>query len=236
MADDGSSDDAGDQWVSWYLSCKGNEILCEVDHEYITDRFNLTGLFQAVPDYQLTMDLILDQLDDDDLNEAKRSQLDKAACHLYGLIHARFILTGRGQHKMMEKFKAGVFGQCPRALCDAQAMLPVGLTNQPFMGPVYMYCPRCEDIYHSRSNRHSVIDGAYFGTTFPHLFLLCYPNAVPVKTSMRYEPTVFGFRINDVVKAQRQPPKELVEKTESQRRSKQQQVQRQLMDTSDSES
>lgn len=72
-----------------------------MDQDYIADRFNLTGLFTAVPDYNLTMDVILDQMDELIPDEDERQELIKAACHLYGLIHARFILTPRGQQKMV---------------------------------------------------------------------------------------------------------------------------------------
>lgn len=34
--------------------------------------------------------------------------------------------------------------------------------------------PLCQDIYFPRSKYQGNIDGAYFGTTFPHLFLMTY--------------------------------------------------------------
>jgi hypothetical protein len=39
------------------------------------------------------------------------------------------------------------------------------------------------------------IDGAYFGTTFPHLFLMTFPPSVPPPLATVYIPRVFGFRI-----------------------------------------
>lgn len=39
------------------------------------------------------------------------------AIDLYGLIHARFILTPKGLNIMKDKFLKGVFGMCPRVLC-----------------------------------------------------------------------------------------------------------------------
>lgn len=45
-----------------------------------------------------------------------------------------------------------------------------------------LYCGRCEDLYSPKSSRHGSIDGAYFGTTFPHLLFLVYPGLLPPKT------------------------------------------------------
>jgi hypothetical protein len=50
------------QWISWFLSSKGNEYFCEVDEDYILDRFNLTGLNMEVANYQQSLDLITDNL------------------------------------------------------------------------------------------------------------------------------------------------------------------------------
>lgn len=60
-------------------------------------------------------------------------------------------------------------------MCGGQAVLPVGQADLPRRCTVSLYCPRCSDVYHPRSGRHANVDGAYFGTTFPHLFLMTYP-------------------------------------------------------------
>ncbi len=44
------------------------------------------------------------------------------------------------------------------------------------------------------------IDGAYFGATFPHLFIMTYPAVVPAPPTMVYVPRVFGFRIHKETK------------------------------------
>jgi len=53
---------AASQWISWFLSSKGNEYFCEVEEDYILDRFNLTGLNTEVANYSQALDLITDNL------------------------------------------------------------------------------------------------------------------------------------------------------------------------------
>jgi len=120
---------------------------------------------------------------DDDIQDELRGSLDVQARLLYGLIHARWIITARGLTKMLDKFKRADFGRCPRVLCASQPLLPVGLTDIPYEKSVKLYCGRCEDLYSPKSSRHGSIDGAYFGTTFPHLLFLVYPTLIPSKAA-----------------------------------------------------
>ncbi|KAJ3014878.1 casein kinase 2 regulatory subunit [Thoreauomyces humboldtii] len=202
----GSSDSAESTayWIEWFQSLKGNEFYCDIDEDYILDRFNLTGLqTEAVSQYALAFDLITDGLEED-LDDAMRVEVEKSARALYGLIHARFVITARGLSKMQDKFRHAEFGRCPRVLCDNQPVLPVGLSDSPGVKCIKLYCPRCEDVYSPVSRRHMAVDGAHFGTTFPHLFLLAYPSHQPVKTTKQYVPKIFGFKIHQAAKEQRQ--------------------------------
>ena len=90
------------------------------------------------------------------------------------------LLTSRSQ---LDKFKRADFGRCPRVLCASQPLLPVGLTDIPYEKSVKLYCGRCEDLYSPKSSRHGSIDGAYFGTTLPHLLFLVYPTLIPSKAA-----------------------------------------------------
>lgn len=40
------------------------------------------------------------------------------------------------------------------------------------------------------------MDGAYFGTTFAHLFMMTFPGLRPVKPTEKHVPKAFGFRIH----------------------------------------
>ncbi|KAG9299230.1 hypothetical protein G9A89_013878 [Geosiphon pyriformis] len=198
----GSDSDYTKYWIDWFLSTKGNEYFCEVDEEYIIDRFNLTGLNSEVQHYVQALDLITDSLEEE-LDDEMREQVEKSARHLYGLIHARFIITSRGLAKMLEKYKKADFGRCPRVLCHNQPLLPVGLSDQPYTKSVKLYCPRCEDIYNPKATRHANIDGAYYGSTFPHMLFQVYPHLLPPKNHERYVPRIFGFKIHDIAKQHR---------------------------------
>ena len=91
--------------VSWFCSLKGNEFFAEVEHEFMQDDFNLTGLSAQVPYYEYALDTILDAESSAASRFSKEQQdaIESAAELLYGLIHARYIITPRGMSAMLEK-------------------------------------------------------------------------------------------------------------------------------------
>ncbi|PIA31083.1 hypothetical protein AQUCO_05300123v1 [Aquilegia coerulea] len=195
---DASGSDGDDtSWISWFCNLRGNEFFCEVDDEYIQDDFNLCGLSSQVPYYDYALDLILDveSSHGDMFTEEQNELVESAAEMLYGLIHVRYILTSKGMSAMLDKYKNYDFGRCPRVYCCGQPCLPVGQSDIPRSSTVKIYCPKCEDIYYPRS-KYQDIDGAYFGTTFPHLFLMSHGHLKPQKPSQSYVPRVFGFKIH----------------------------------------
>ena len=48
-------------------------------------------------------------------------------------------------------------------------------------------------------------DGAYFGTSFPHLLLITNPSLIPAKITERYVPKVFGFRVHSAAETHSKP-------------------------------
>ncbi|KAJ4295756.1 casein kinase 2 regulatory subunit [Collariella sp. IMI 366227] len=138
-----SDSDYTSYWRDWFISSRGNEYFCEIDEEYLTDRFNMTGLNIEVPYYQYALDLVTDVFDLD-CDDEMRETIEKSARHLYGLVHARFIVTTRGLQKMLEKYKKADFGKCPRVMCNSHPLLPMGLSDVPNQKAVKLYCARCE--------------------------------------------------------------------------------------------
>ncbi|KAK7263368.1 hypothetical protein RJT34_30956 [Clitoria ternatea] len=93
-------DDAS--WISWFCNLRGNEFFCEIDDDYVQDDFNLCGLSSQVPYYDYALDLILDveSSHGDMFTEEQNELVESAAEMLYGLIHARYILTSKGMATM----------------------------------------------------------------------------------------------------------------------------------------
>ncbi|KAF3569825.1 hypothetical protein F2Q69_00062247 [Brassica cretica] len=191
-------DDDDTSWISWFCNLRGNDFFCEVDEDYIQDDFNLCGLSGQVPYYEYALDLILDveSSNSEMFTEEQNELVESAAEMLYGLIHVRYILTTKGLAAMTEKYKKCDFGRCPRVYCCGQSCLPVGQSDIPRSSTVKIYCPKCQDISYPRSKFQGNIDGAYFGTTFPHLFLMTNGNLKPQKPSQSYVPRIFGFKVH----------------------------------------
>lgn len=195
----GSEDDEDDgSWIQWYCHIKGHEFFSEVDEEYIQDDFNLTGLMSWVPYYDNALDVILDieSPNEDLLSEQQHQVVEGAAEMLYGLIHARYILTTRGMHAMLAKYRNAEFGRCPNVFCQGQPALPLGLSDIVGTDMVKIWCPKCESVYFPKSSRMCSLDGAYFGTTFAHLFVMQHPELVPAAPAQAYVPKVYGFKIH----------------------------------------
>ena len=118
------------------------------------------------------------------------------------------------------QYAAKEFGICPLIQCNGQPVLPVGLRDEIGVETAKVFCPKCKNVYQPPSSRSSsrgggghhssfisggnggggggAVDGAAFGTTFPHLFLMTFNNLVPDPhpPDSAYVPRVFGFRVH----------------------------------------
>ncbi|TEB35660.1 hypothetical protein FA13DRAFT_1624237 [Coprinellus micaceus] len=168
-------------WISWFCSLPGHEYFCEVSEDFIEDDFNLTGLNTMVPFWKEAMEMVLDvEPEDEDASKIPDvSIVESSAEMLYGLVHQRYILTRAGLQAMAEKYENGVFGSCPRVYCVTTNVAPCGRSDMPGVDTVKLYCPNCNDIYVPPSSRFQGVDGAFFGTTFTHLFFQTYRELAP---------------------------------------------------------
>jgi len=186
-------------WTHKFLA--ENKCFCQIDKSFLRDSFSHYGLSKKIKNYKLLIKIILDEfdasmLDDVDNNFTKIRHLRRQAGLLYGLLHARYILTRSGLSRMRELFEVMFWGVCPRVGCNNLPLLPIGMHDEPGYSAVKFYCGCCGLIYYP-STVHTTIDGAYFGSTFPHLFFLQYPNLLP--TTLKPEeltPAVYGFKLH----------------------------------------
>eukprot|EP00746_Dinoflagellata_sp_MGD_P081313 gnl/MRDRNA2_/MRDRNA2_32355_c0_seq1.p1 gnl/MRDRNA2_/MRDRNA2_32355_c0~~gnl/MRDRNA2_/MRDRNA2_32355_c0_seq1.p1 ORF type:complete len:276 (+),score=56.42 gnl/MRDRNA2_/MRDRNA2_32355_c0_seq1:50-877(+) len=187
-----------DGWISWFVDLKGHDFFVEVEEEYIRDNFNLYGLRGRIQYYDSALEMILSSEvpDQDDLADVEFLEIYRDAADLYGLIHARYIVSPRGLQFAREKYLKGAFGTCPRVLCDRQHVLPVGVSEELRSNRVKIYCPRCEQVYSPKS-KHGELDGAYFGVSFPQIFLQSYPGLLPLDLARPFIPRIFGFKVHE---------------------------------------
>ncbi|XP_064542952.1 casein kinase II subunit beta' isoform X1 [Drosophila montana] len=185
-------------WIAWFCKQRGNEFFCAIDEDYIHDKFNLNFLDSNVSNYRRALEVILDLDTGSGSDAPTEADLEQSAEKLYGLIHARFILTNRGIELMLEKYQKSAFGICPRVFCQRQPVLPIGLSDNPGEDMVRIFCPKCNDVYVPKSARHAAIDGAFFGTGFPHMLFMVKPEVRPKRTKQRFVPRLYGFKIHQM--------------------------------------
>lgn len=197
-----SETSSSESWISWYASRPGNEFFLAIEEEFVRDNFNLYGLRPLFSFYDHALEMILDPdcPEEEDLQDRDYSEVYKEAILLYGIVHARFATSPRGLSLLKEKFLAGEFGTCPRSLCRGQKCLPIGLYDKPGRLPVKVYCPKCEQVYAPTlfgKRAVKTTDGAFFGSSLPHIFLQTFPDLVPMEIPLPYVPKIFGFKVHN---------------------------------------
>lgn len=204
-------------WIQQFCELFGHDYFVAVSPEFIEDDFNLTGLSSQVPYYREALYTILDYqvetLEDVAGNSSSKGKINDlpnksllahSADLLYGLIHARYIISKPGLTAMASKFERNDFGSCPRYHCDGMHLIPCGATDVPGHETLRLYCPCCNDIYLPLSSRYLNIDGSFFGTTFPGLLIKMFPeieNQCRIRINKVNQDELglklFGFKINE---------------------------------------
>jgi casein kinase II subunit beta len=187
-------------WIHWFCRLRCNEYFVEIDENFLKNEENLTGINCK----QFLKTLLSEKPKNDELTREVLEDCQEIR-EIYGLIHKRFILTPLGMGLMREKFLDGLFGYCPRLLCNKQVMLPIGLSEDMRYSQVKVFCPLCQEVYKPRENfygygkkiyKFDLPDGIFFGTSFPQAFLANFPDLDPrISPTERYIPKLYGFRI-----------------------------------------
>ena len=190
-------------WIYWFCRLRGNEFFVEIDSDFIKNEENLVGIncdkfIKILLGEKPSLKELTSRQNIEDLSEIRE---------IYGLIHKRFINTPLGLGLVREKFLDGVYGYCPRLLCNKQVLLPVGLSEDMRYSQVKVFCPLCQEVYKPRDIFYGYLtgkkvykfdlpDGVFFGTSFPQTFLLNFPDLDPrIINSEKYIPKLYGFRI-----------------------------------------
>jgi len=191
-------------WIHWFCKLKGNEYFVEIDEDFLKNKENLTGI-----KCDKFMKTLLSEKPSPTIKELTREIIEDLSelREVYGLIHKRFINTPLGLGLIREKFLDGVYGYCPRILCNKQVLLPVGLSEDMRYSQVKVFCPLCQEVYKptdifygeqlgKKIYKFDLPDGVFFGTSFPQTFLLHFPDLDPrITNNEKYIPKLYGFRI-----------------------------------------
>ena len=191
-------------WIHWFCKLKGNEYFVEIDEDFLKNKENLTGI-----KCDKFMKTLLSEKPSPTFKELTREIIEDLSelREVYGLIHKRFINTPLGLGLIREKFLDGVYGYCPRILCNKQVLLPVGLSEDMRYSQVKVFCPLCQEVYKptdifygeqigKKVYKFDLPDGVFFGTSFPQTFLLHFPDLDPrITNNEKYIPKLYGFRI-----------------------------------------
>ena len=47
-----NADDSEKTWIQWFCDLEGNEFLCEIGLDWLSSKYNLTGLTTLFPDFR----------------------------------------------------------------------------------------------------------------------------------------------------------------------------------------
>ena len=93
-----------------------NHWLAVVSQTFLENPFDHFGINRLVPRFDDAMKCIRDDVASDSLCE----ELEEACVVTYAYLHARFIMQPLGLKAMRRKYESGVFGMCPRFMCEGQ--------------------------------------------------------------------------------------------------------------------
>lgn len=182
-------------WVDRFLSEQQGKYFLKIDESFLNDTFNAFGLKQLIgSDYRYALEIIQGKVTDD----SRSKSLEESSRLLYGLIHARYLLTSNALDSMYQKYeKTEDFEQCPNISCQGCRCLPYGEHDKPHQSKLCWFCPRCKELYLPSDKISADIDGAFFGHSYIHLFLQ-HHNILDINLP-HFDPAsdlrLFGFKV-----------------------------------------
>lgn len=180
-----SLSDSDETWISRFHNRSENSGLIMIHDSFLQDKFNLVGLMRYISNLSRSFDVIKNKM-------PSRNKKEEAL--LYYLVHQRYILTNAGMEKMLERVIQHFYGDCRRMGCEDIPLIPLGLSNNPKISSVKLYCYNCNNVF-DPDNSLSGLDGCSFGSSFAHLLILTHKENFPKKKYGNYIPRIFGFRI-----------------------------------------
>lgn len=182
-------------WLDEFLAQERSQAFVRVEAAYLHNRFNFYGIKENVYRYDIAVQLlensrsrVLRDLDD-------YEDIEKSAEVIYGIVHSRFLSTRSGLNAVREKYNAGVYPKCPRVKCREVACLPYGVSEVVGKIGLHFFCPNCCDVYRIRESPFCSIDGAFFGSSYLHVFLNKYPDIKAHGPIQVYVPKIYGFKV-----------------------------------------
>ncbi|KAE9551365.1 hypothetical protein FO519_005419 [Halicephalobus sp. NKZ332] len=163
-------------FINWLHSFPTTCMMIYVDEDFIRDGFNRQNIHKEIGISERQVNRLVEKILEGNIEEFDKDEKTNAI-DIYGLVHARFIVSPYGIDQMRLLFSRGAFGKCPRHFCADQNCLPMGETPRLGQSPVKIFCPRCKQIYEPK--HYYDLDGAYFGPSFPAAFMLEFPNLCP---------------------------------------------------------
>ena len=179
-------------FIRWFCSLNGHGFLVEPSREFIGDSFNLID-FKEMPEFApmqerfewedaLKFLMCHKTPSQKDLDDPVFQELFGHIQDLFGLIHARFIVSHEGLQQLKVKYLNRDYGSCERVSCEGERMLPIGQSSQLGEQRVKVYCPRCQEVYLPQNHLMTDLDGAWFGgQSVCNMLFKTYPDLYPSK-------------------------------------------------------
>lgn len=99
-------------WISWFCTRYGNSFFCEIPLRFFENPISFDGLAGHVQPLKFTLPVVTGASPKVDRSISKDDI--KSAVRLYGLVHARYILTTEGKAYVLEKYLKEITDTVPR--------------------------------------------------------------------------------------------------------------------------